>query len=183
MDTTTVDFNTLTLLVAIMGSTLTIVTMMVRQSGRHEDSIKSVNTNVASLETRVTALETKFDVMGRRFDVMDRKLDAMDGKFDAMDGKFDAMDGKFDTLAGAASETRERLARVEEHLEDHGRRLSELSESSRERGHVLGEVRERLARVEGYLMAPEDFRMRGPQVSTGLDPSPQDPGPDHRQAG
>ena len=38
MDTSTLDFNTLTLLVAIVGSTLMIVTLMVRQSNRHEDS-------------------------------------------------------------------------------------------------------------------------------------------------
>ena len=42
MDTTTLDFNTLALLVAIlgstMGSTLTLVTLIVRQSNRQEDS-------------------------------------------------------------------------------------------------------------------------------------------------
>ena len=88
MDTTTLDFNTLILLVAIMGSTLTIVAMTVRQSNRHEDGFKSVNTSVAALETRVTALETKVD----------------------------ALDSKVDAMGHDVSDARERLARVEGHL-------------------------------------------------------------------
>ena len=95
MDTTTFDFNTLTLLVAIMGSTLTIVGMMVRQSNRHEDGLKSVNTGVAALETRATALETKVD---------------------ALDGKVDGLDGKVDAMGDDVSDAREGLARVEGHL-------------------------------------------------------------------
>ena len=131
MDTSTLDFNTLTLLVAIMGSTmgstLMIVTLMVRQSNRHEDGIKSVNTNVAALETRVTGLETK--------------VTALDGKVTALDGKFDVM------------------------------------------GRDVSDTRERLARMEGHLMAPEGFRLRGPQPPASVDPSPEDPTPDQRQAG
>ena len=95
MDTTTLDFNTLILLVAITGSTLTIVAMTVRQSNRHEDGLKSVNTSVAALETRVTALETKVD---------------------ALDGKVDGLDGKVDAMGDDVSDARERLARVEGYL-------------------------------------------------------------------
>ena len=71
MDTSTLDFNTLTLLVAIVGSTLTIVSLMFRQFNRHEDSIKALSTNIAVLDTKVTALEGKIDVMGR--DVSDSR--------------------------------------------------------------------------------------------------------------
>ena len=49
MDTSTLDFNTLTLLLAIVGSTLTIVTLMFRQSNRHDDNIKALGTEVAGL--------------------------------------------------------------------------------------------------------------------------------------
>ena len=119
MDTSTLDFNTLTLLVAIMGSTLTIVTLMVRQSNRHEDGIKAVNTNVSALETTVIVLETK--------------VTALDGKVTALDGKFDVM------------------------------------------GRDVSDTRERLARMEGHLMAPEGFRLRGPQPPAAADPPPEDP--------
>ena len=135
METVTTDINmaslllvTAALLVAIMGSTLTIVTLMFRQSSRHETSIKSVNASVASLGTKVSVLETK--------------VDALDGKVDALDGKFDVM------------------------------------------GRDVSDSRERLARVEGHLMAPEGFRLSGPQPPAAVDaPPPEDPGPDQRQAG
>ena len=86
MDTTTLDFNTLTLVVAIlgstMGSTLTLITMMTRQANRHEDSIK--------------ALDAKFT----------DKIDALDTKFS----------NKFDAMGRDVSDARERLARIEGHL-------------------------------------------------------------------
>ena len=99
MDTSTLDFNTLTLLAAILGSTmastLTIITLMFRQSNRHEDNIKSVNANVAALGTTVAVLDTKVD---------------------ALDGKVDALDKKVDVMGRDVSDARERLARVESHL-------------------------------------------------------------------
>ena len=55
MDTTTLDFNTLTLLVAILGSTLgstlTLVTMMYRRFDRLD----------TKFDTKIDALDTKFD--------------------------------------------------------------------------------------------------------------------------
>ncbi len=92
MDTSTLDFNTLTLLVtllvAIMGSTLTIVSLMFRQFNRHEESIRALNTNVAVLDTKVDALDTKVT----------------------------ALEGKVDAMGRDVSDSRERLARVEGHL-------------------------------------------------------------------
>ena len=92
MDTSTLDFNTLTLLVAILGSaigsTLTIVSLMFRQFNRHEDSIKALSTTVAVLDTKVDALDTKVT----------------------------ALDGKVDVMGRDVSDSRERLARVEGHL-------------------------------------------------------------------
>ena len=128
MDTSTLDFSTLALLVAIMGSTLTIVTLMFRQSNRHEDGIRSVNDGVASLGARVAVLETK--------------VDALDGKVTVLDGKVDGM------------------------------------------GRDVSDSRERLARMEGHLMAPDGFRARGLQPPrAAVDPPPEDPGTDQRQAG
>ena len=99
MDTTTLDFNTLTLLVtllvAIMGSTLTIVTLMLRQFNQLDTKIGNLDTRVAGLENTVTALDTKGD---------------------ALNGKVDALDAKFDRMGHDVSDARERLARIEGHL-------------------------------------------------------------------
>ena len=55
MDATAMDVNmaslllaTAAVLVAIVGSTLTIVTLMFRQSNRHEDSIKALDAKFAT---------------------------------------------------------------------------------------------------------------------------------------
>ena len=145
MDASTLDFNTITLMVMIAGSWLTLGGMIVFQSNRLD----------TKFDTKIDALDTKIDTKIDALDTkIDTKIDALDTKIDALDTKFD---GKFDLVARDVSDVRERLVRVEEHMEDHGRRLGELGESSRERGRVLGEVRERLARVEGHLMGPESF--------------------------
>ncbi len=86
MDTSSLDSNTLTLMAMIAGSWLTLVALMIRQSNRHEDSIKA-------LDTKLTG----------RFD----------GKIDALDTK---LTGKIDALGRDVSDVRERLGRVEGHL-------------------------------------------------------------------
>ena len=86
MDTNTLDFNTLTLLVAIMGSTLTTVILMFRQSNH--------------FDTKLGALDTKFDTK------FDTKIDALDAKFT----------DRFDALGRDVADVRERLGRVEGHL-------------------------------------------------------------------
>ena len=128
MDPGTFDFNTLTLLVAIMGSTmgstLTLITLMVRQSNRHDDNIKALDTKFTD---KIDALDTKFT----------DKIDALDTKFT----------NKIDVMGGGVSDARERLARI-----------------------------------EGHLMAPGGFRMRGPDPPVFEEPSPENPDPDHRRA-
>ena len=103
MDTSTLDFNTLTLLVAIlvaiMGSTLTIVTLMFRQF-RHFDN----------------KFDSKFDRLDTRMMRLETKVTALDTKVTALDGRVGALDAKFDVMARDVSDTRERLARVEGHL-------------------------------------------------------------------
>ena len=95
MDTSALDFNTLTLLVAIVGSTLTVVTLMFRQFSHLDKKLDKLDTGVTGLETKATALEVKFE---------------------GLDGKVTALDAKFDVMARDVSDTRERLARVEGHL-------------------------------------------------------------------
>ena len=115
MDTSTLDFNTLTLLVTIAASWLTTITVIIRQSNRHEDSIKALDTKFTD---KIDALDTKFT---DRIDALDTKftdrIDALDTKFT---DRIDALDGKFtdriDALGGGITEVRERLGRVEGYL-------------------------------------------------------------------
>ena len=86
MDTTTLDSNTITLMVTIAGSWLTLVGLIFFQFSR--------------LDTKIDALDTKLDTK-------------IDTKFDALNSKFDK---KFDALGRDVTDVRERLARVEGHL-------------------------------------------------------------------
>jgi hypothetical protein len=108
MDTTTLDFSTLTLVVAIlastMGSTLTLVTMMIRQANRHEDSIKALDTKFTD---SIKALDTKFT----------DSIKALDTKFtDSIKALDTKIDTRFDAMGRDVSDARERLARIEGHL-------------------------------------------------------------------
>ena len=62
MDTATLDFNTLTLLVtllvAIMGSTLTIITLMFRQFNQLDTKIGNLDTKIGNLDTKTGNLDT-----------------------------------------------------------------------------------------------------------------------------
>lgn len=137
MDTNTLDTNTITLMVTILGSWMTLVGLIIFQYTRLDSKIDTkfghLDTRVASLETAVTAL--------------DGKVDALDDRVDGLGSRFDKLDGKFDSM-----------------------------------GRDVSDARERLARIEGHLMGPESFRMRGPQSPAGVDPSPDDPPGGHRQA-
>lgn len=81
-------------------------------------------------------------------------------KFDRLTEKSDGLDTRFTVL-----ETK----------------VTALSESSKERGRVLGEVRERLSRMEGYLMAPEGLALQRILQPDTDDGSADDPGTEHRQ--
>ena len=115
MDTTTLDFNTLTLLVVIMGSTLMTVVLMFRQSNHFDRRLNNLD---AKFDTKIDALGTKFDTkidaLNAKFDT---KIDALDTKFDT---KIDALDtkltDKIDALGRDVTQVRERLGRVEGHL-------------------------------------------------------------------
>jgi len=131
MDTSTFDLDTLTLVVAIMGSTLTIVILMYRQFNRFD---KKFDAKLDGLSTRVGKVETTIAPIDTRFDGINARLDGIDARFDKLEARFDAM------------------------------------------GHDVSDARERLARIEGHLMGPESFRMRGPSSTASDEPSPEDPG-------
>ena len=98
MDTSTLDFNTLTLLVAILGSSFTVLGMMLRQINRLDTKI---DTKIGALDTKISALDTKVDT----------KIGALDTK----------MSRRFDAMGRGLSDIRERVARIEGYLIGPGR--------------------------------------------------------------
>ncbi len=105
-------------------------------------------------EDSIKALDTKVTTLDTRVTALDAKVDALDAKVDTLDGRVDGVESRFDKLDSKFDAM----------------------------GRDVSDARERLARIEGYLMGPENFRMRSPQPSAGVDPSPDDPPDDHRQA-
>ncbi len=144
MDTSTLDFNTLTLLVAIMGSTLTIITLMFRQFKHFDGKLDALNTRVGRVETTIAPIDARFDGVDARFDGVDARFDGVDARFDGVDARFDALEARFDKLE----------ARFDTMASD------------------VSDARERLARIEGHLMAPEGFTLRTPQPPAAEDPEP-----------
>ena len=94
MESDTVVLMT-TIVVSILGSTLTLVTLMVRQ-------FNHLNSKLDKLDTLVRGLETK--------------VSTLDGKVGGLNGKVERLDSKFDVMARDVSDIRERLGRVEGHL-------------------------------------------------------------------
>jgi len=153
MDTSTFDFDTLTLVVTIVGSMLTIVILMYRQFNhfdkKFDRKFDDLNTKVGQLETTIAPIDARFDGIDTRFDGIDTRFDGIDARFDGVDTRFDGVDRRFDKL--------------EARFDAMGRDVSD--------------ARERLARIEGYLMGPESL---GPKPSPA---PPDGLGDDHRQAG
>ena len=93
---------------------------------------------------------------------MDGKVTVLDGKVTALETTVTVLDGKVTAL-------------------DTG--LTALAGRFDVMGRDVSDARERMARVEGHLIAPEGFRMRGPQPPATADAPPEDPGPDQRETG
>ena len=66
MDTSTLDFNTLTLVVTIMGSTLTIVILMYRQFNHFDKKFDELNTRVGTVEKTIAPIDARFDGIDAR---------------------------------------------------------------------------------------------------------------------
>ena len=176
MDATAMDVNmaslllaTAAVLVAIAGSTLTIVTLMFRQSNRHEDSIK--------------ALDSKF---AKEFKRVRGEFTGVRGEFTGVRGEFTGVRGEFTGVRGEFTGVRGEFTGV--HSEFTGVRgefTGVHSEFTRVRRDIFG-VAERLARVEGHLTAPQGFRPHGPLPPEADDSTIHDPNDEaegQRQAG
>ncbi|MCY3649207.1 MAG: hypothetical protein OXG40_05665 [Acidimicrobiaceae bacterium] len=109
MDTSTFDFNTLTLVLTIVGSTLTLVILMHRQFNHFDKKFDDLNTKVGKLETTIAPIDTRFKGIDARFD-------GIDARFDGIDSRFDKLEARFDAMGRDVSDARERLARIEGHL-------------------------------------------------------------------
>ncbi|MDE0515306.1 MAG: hypothetical protein OXH43_03140 [Acidimicrobiaceae bacterium] len=109
MDTSTFDFNTLTLVLTIVGSTLTLVILMHRQFNHFDKKLDDLNTKVGKLETTIAPIDTRFKGIDARFD-------GIDARFDGIDSRFDKLEARFDAMGRDVSDARERLARIEGHL-------------------------------------------------------------------
>ena len=105
MDASTFDLNTLTLVVTIMGSTLTIVILMYRQFNHLDKKFEELSTRVGTVEKTIA-----------RFDGIDTRFDGIDARFDGIDTRFDKLEARFDAMGRDVSDARERLARIEGHL-------------------------------------------------------------------
>ncbi|MYG98227.1 MAG: hypothetical protein F4144_02025, partial [Acidimicrobiaceae bacterium] len=72
MDTSTFDFDTLTLVVTIVGSMLTLVILMHRQFNhfdkKFDRKLDDLNTKVGRLETTIAPIDSRFDGIDSRFD-------------------------------------------------------------------------------------------------------------------
>jgi len=68
MDTTTLDSNTITLMITIAGSWLTLVGLVFYQYSRLNTKIDALDTKI---DTKIDALDTKFD---KKFDALGRDL-------------------------------------------------------------------------------------------------------------
>lgn len=92
METDTV-VTMITIVGSVLGSTLTTITLLLRQTHHMEARIES---RIGTLDTRVTDLDEKFT-----------------GKIDALDKKFS---DKLDVMGRDVADVRERTARLEGHL-------------------------------------------------------------------
>ena len=91
-----------------------------------------------------------------------------------LESRIDSLDTKFETkISGLDTKFSNRFDGLD----------TKFSDKFDAIGRDVADIRERLARVEGHLMAPEGFRLRGPQPPAGVDPPPEDPHTDQRQAG
>ena len=97
------------------------------------------------LGTIVGSMLTMIGLVFLQFNRLDKKIDT----------RFDTLDAKIDTKIDALD--------------------TKLTERLDVMGRDLVDVRERLARVEGHLMAPGDFTMRGLRPPAIDEPSSEDP--------
>ena len=191
MDTATFDAGTLTLLGTIVGSMLTMVSLTFLQFNRLDRKIDALDTKI---DRKIDALDTKFTNktdasntqitnLDRRFDAVDARFDAVDARFEAVDARFDIVDARFEAVDARFDIVDARFEAVDARFDIVDARFDKLDGKVDAMGHSLSDARERLARIEGYLMAPEDFRAAGFHPPEGADRPAGSPPSDHRASG
>ena len=151
----------ITIVVAVLGSSLTTIRLMLRQ----------MNNSEARLTARFDRFEEK--VTGQFKDVTAQFKDVT-GQFKDVAGQFKDADEKFTAqLKNSHEKITGRIDRLDDKVTG---RIDRLDDK-------VTDIGERLARVEGHLMAPEGFTLRRhPSQGTGKQ-VPDDPSADHREAG
>ena len=203
MEATTADVSTValmiattTVLVAIVGSSLMVLSLLLRQISRLDDKftgeLKEFRGEVGGefKEVRGEFKEFRGEV-GGEFKEVRGELSEFRGEVRGelsefrgeVRGEVKEVRGELSEMRGESSEMRGESGEQRAELKEHGRRLDELAEGARERGRILGEVRERLARMEGHLLAPEGFTLRRHPSQASETQIPDDPPTDHREAG
>ena len=106
----------ITIVVSVLGSTLTVVTLMFRQFNHFDNKLDRLDTRVAGLEASVSALDASVSALDASVSALDARVGGLDARVGGLDAKVTALDAKFDVMARDVSDARERLARVEGHL-------------------------------------------------------------------
>ena len=83
----------ITIVGSVLGSTLTVVTLMFRQFNHFDNKLDKLDTRVTGLEASVSALEAS--------------VSALDASVGRLDAKVTALDAKFDVMARDVSDTRD----------------------------------------------------------------------------
>ena len=185
MEATTADVSTValmiattTVLVAIVGSSLMVLSLLLRQISRLDDKFTG---ELKEFRGEVGGEFKEFrSEVGGEFEKVRGEFSEFRGE---VRGEFEKVRGEFKEVRGELSEMRGESGEQRAEMKEHGRRLDELAEGARERGRILGEVRERLARMEGHLLAPEGFTLRRHPSQASETQIPDDPPTDHREAG
>ena len=168
------EAETITIVGTILGSSLMTIALLLRQMNHLETKL---TTKIAGLDTRLTgkieAMDTRFtdkiEGLGTKITALDGKVTALDTRVTALDTRVTALDTKVTALDTKVTALDTKVTALDGKFDVMGRDVSDS--------------RERLARVEGHLMAPEGFRMRGLEPPSVADPPPTDPGVAQRAAG
>ena len=177
----------ITILVAVLGSSAVTIGTVLKQTNhldaKFTKALKELSDEVKENSVKLTENSVKLTENGRRLTRVEEQVTENSVKLTENGRRLARVEEQVTENSVKLTENGGRLARVEEQVTENGRRLDELSESSKERGRVLGEVRERLSRMEGYLMAPEGFTLHRTPEPDADDPSAGDSGTEHREAG
>ena len=84
---------------------------------RIDGRLERLETKVDRLDVRVGVLETKFDKLETKVDKLETRFDKLETRFDKLETRFDKLETRFEVFA---SDTQQRLGRIETHLHMNG---------------------------------------------------------------